>query len=418
MMTRSRFIPLVLVAVLALAAPVLAQGTYTPDEEGWVPLFNGENLDGWRLRHDGDHGWTVEDGILTNTPPSIDLVSTLPLEDIELHVEFRVPQGGNSGVYLQGRFEIQVGDSFGHELNAGSGGALYSKIVPSENANKPAGEWQTYDIQFRAPRVDRDGAPIRPAYIRVVQNDILIIDSEFEGVTGGAIDDRYGVPAGLMLQGDHSGVEYRDVRYRPLQWDWAAEEEFTSLFDGESLAGWKVSTETGHGSGGAWDVVDGVITGTQDTPGNGGILITDADYGDYEVRFEMNPDWNIDSGFFLRCTDDGRCYQVTVDYRPDGEVGTIYGEGIGAWLQPNPEWYRYYKPHDWNDCRVIISGEAPRIQVWLNSHKIIDFVDTEVRLPAEEGIAVQVHGGGDWDGKVTRFRNIRVRPLGEDEIAH
>ena len=86
--------------------------------------------------------------------------------------------------------------------------------------------------------------------------------------------------------------------------------------------GWKVSTETGHGSGGAWDVVDGVITGTQDTPGNGGILITDADYGDYEVRFEMNPDWNIDSGFFLRCTDDGRCYQVTVDYRPDGEVGT------------------------------------------------------------------------------------------------
>ena len=55
--------------------------------------------------------------------------------------------------------------------------------------------------------------------------------------------------------------------------------------------------------------------------------------------------------------------------------------------------------------------------MWLNSHKIIDFVDTEVRLPAEEGIAVQVHGGGDWDGKVTRFRNIRVRPLGEDEIA-
>jgi hypothetical protein len=107
-----------------------------------------------------------------------------------------------------------------------------------------------------------------------------------------------------------------------------------------------------------------------------------------------------------------------VDYRPDGEVGTIYGEGIGAWLQPNPDWYRFYKPHQWNEGRVIISGEAPRIQVWLNGHKLVDFVDTEVRLPAAEGIALQVHGGGDWAGKVTRFRNIRIRSLGENEIAH
>lgn len=417
-MTRSCCIPLVLVAALALAVPIHAQGTYVPDDDGWVSLFNGQDLDGWHLRYDGNHGWTVEDGILINTPPSIDLVSEVPLEDIELHVEFRVPQGGNSGVYLQGRYEIQVGDSFGHEPNAGSGGALYSKIVPLVNACKPAGEWQTYDIQFRAPRVDREGNPIRPAYLRVEQNGILIIDSEFEGVTGGARDDRYGQPAGLMLQGDHSGVEYRNVRYRPLRWDWAPETEFTSLFNGESLEGWNVSRVTGHGTGGTWEAVDGMITGTQDAPGNGGILITNEDYGDYEVRFEINPDWDLDSGFFLRSTDDGRCYQVTVDYRPGGEVGTIYGEGIGAWLQPNPDWYRFYRPGEWNECRVIISGEAPRIQVWLNAHKIIDFVDTEVRLPAAEGIALQVHGGGDWTDKVTRFRDIRVRPLGDDEIAH
>ncbi len=407
-----------LIAACTLTVPAMAQGTYAPDADGWVSLFNGENLDGWHLRHDGPNGWTVQDGVLINTPPSVDLISDVPLEDIELHVEFRVPQGGNSGVYLQGRYEIQVGDSFGHEPNAGSCGALYSKIVPSENACKPAGEWQTYDIQFRAPRVDREGAPIRPGYLRVEQNGIVIIDSEFEGVTGGAVNDLYGQPAGLMLQGDHTGVEYRNIRYRPMQWDWAAEEEFTPLFDGESLEGWKVSTETGHGSGGLWEVADGTIVGTQDPPGNGGILITEEDYGDYEVRFEMNPDWGIDSGFFLRCTDDGRCYQVTVDYRPDGEVGTIYGEGIGAWLQPNPEWYRFYKPHQWNEGRVIISGEAPRIQVWLNGHKLVDFVDTEVRLPAAEGIALQVHGGGDWGGKVTRFRNIRIRSLGANEIAH
>lgn len=417
-MTRLVRLTLATLMLFVLALPAMAQeGTYTPDDDGWEALFDGESLDGWHLRHDGEHGWTVEDGILTNTPPSIDLISDVPLSDHELHIEFRVPQGGNSGVYLQGRYEIQVADSAGHDPNAGSCGALYGQIVPMENASKPAGEWQSYDIRFRAPRIDRDGNRVRPGYLHVEQNGTLIIDSEFESVTGGAVDQNYGHPAGLMLQGDHSGVEYRDIRYRPIKWDWAPEDEFTPLFDGESLDGWKVSSETGHGDGGSWAVVDGVITGTQDGPGNGGILVTEADYGDYEVRYEMNPDWGIDSGFFLRCKDNGQCYQSTVDYRPGGEVGTIYGEGIGGWLQPNPDWFRFYKAEQWNEARIIISGAVPRIQVWLNGNKIIEYTDTEQRLPAQEGIALQVHGGGDWDGKVTRFRNIRVRQLADDEPA-
>ena len=114
----------------------------------------------------------------------------------------------------------------------------------------------------------------------------------------------------------------------------ADEEGFTALFNGKDLTGWKI-VKTGHGTGGKWEVVDGIITGTQDKPGNGGLLLTEEKYGDFEAIVEINPEWNIDSGLFLRCKEDGACYQLTVDYRPDGQVGTLYGEGIGGWLAPH-----------------------------------------------------------------------------------
>ena len=144
--------------------------------------------------------------------------------------------------------------------------------------------------------------------------------------------------------------------------------------------------------------------------GNGGILITDEDYGDYEVRFD-EPGLEHRLRLF-RCTDDGR-YQVTVDYRPDGEVGTIYGEGTRL-ASPNPEW-PLLQAARLNALRSSFRREA---HPGVAELKIIDFCRHRSPAPAEEGIAVQVHGGGDRDGSVTRFRNIRVRLLGEDEIAH
>ncbi len=407
--------PIALLGALVVAiAPAAAQGSYAPDEEGWVSLFNGADLTGWSGRDGREHGWTVEDGALVNANPGVDLVNDVPVADQELHVEFLVPEHSNSGVYLQGRYEVQICDSGSQvELNDGMCGAVYSIAAPSENAALAANEWQTFDITFVTPRFDRDGAMVKPGHIVVVHNGTQVVDADVDHVTGGAMSDTMNVPAPLMVQGDHGVIKYRNIRYRPIMPDAAPEEEFTPLFDGESLEGWHVATGTGHGKGGQWDVQDGAIRGTQDTPGNGGLLLSDQLFGNYEVRFEANPDWNIDSGFFLRCAEDGRCYQATVDYRPDGEVGTIYGEGIGAWLQPNPNWVRFYKPEQWNDVRIIIEGQPPRIQVWLNGNKIIDYVDTEERLPLEGAIGLQVHGGGDWEGRMTRFRNIRVRPIEE-----
>ena len=109
--------------------------------------------------------------------------------------------------------------------------------------------------------------------------------------------------------------------------------EWINLFDGNSLKGWhKNPQKIGHGTGGIWRVEDGTITGEQDPPGsgNGGILLTDQTFGDFELMIDMMPDWGVCSGLFLRGNDRGQCFQMMVDYHDAGNVGQIYGEGTGG----------------------------------------------------------------------------------------
>ncbi len=113
----------------------------------------------------------------------------------------------------------------------------------------------------------------------------------------------------------------------------AAEEKWITLFDGKTLTGWhKNPKRIGHGTGGSWVVEDGVIAGEQDPPGsgNGGILLTDRKFGDFELLIDMKPDWGVCSGLFLRGNDRGQCVQMMVDYHDRGNVGHIYGEGTGG----------------------------------------------------------------------------------------
>ena len=114
------------------------------------------------------------------------------------------------------------------------------------------------------------------------------------------------------------------------------EKGFEPIFDGKTLKGWHVSAKTGHSgvsknkSGGKWEVVDGAITGSQDVPGNGGIVITDKQYGDFEIALEMKNDDGPDSGLFLRCTEEGKCLQAMIDYHKGGNLMGVYGEGLGG----------------------------------------------------------------------------------------
>jgi hypothetical protein len=221
-----------------------------------------------------------------------------------------------------------------------------------------------------------------------------------------------------------------------------SEDGFVKIFDGKTLDGWVQSAKTGHSntskkkSAGKWEVKDGAIVGKQDVPGNGGIIITEKKYANFEVALEMNNDDGPDSGLFLRSTDDGKCYQAMIDYHKNGNLMGIYGEGIGGKphvrnfnftkdvteikvteYKPFPcpvkaeQWSSFWKPGTWQELRARIENNPPKITTWINGVKFMEFQDTDKRLADAGGIALQVHGGGDWTKHEVRYRNIRVKEI-------
>ncbi len=214
-----------------------------------------------------------------------------------------------------------------------------------------------------------------------------------------------------------------------------SDEGFEVVFDGKTLDGWHVSSKTGHGSGGRWVVEDGAIVGSQDKPGNGGIVITDRQYGDFEVIVEMNNDFGPDSGIFLRSTERGAAYQAHVDYHRGGTLMGLYGERLSGKIRQrsfgfgdNPSviretpcdfplpvkpeaWPDFWKHGQWNELRARIVGNPPTITTWINGVRFMEWTDTEKRHPDRGGIALQVHGGGDFTRQFVRYRNIRVKVL-------
>lgn len=170
-----------------------------------IAVFNGRDLGGWKASA-GTNKWQVINGILTNTGSGANLITERTFTDFKLHVEFRVPKDGNSGIYLRGRHEVQVEDSKGMEPASTHTGGVYGFITPNENSAGDAGTWQTYDITLVGRR------------ITVVLNGKTVISMQnIPGITGGALDSNEGEPGPLYLQGDHTAVEYRKIILTPAR---------------------------------------------------------------------------------------------------------------------------------------------------------------------------------------------------------
>ena len=184
----------------ATRAPALRSDS-RPRWRAAIPLANGRDLGGWKPRgpqHDGC--WRMEGGVLTATPPCVDLVTEETFQDFRLHAEVRYPPGSNSGVYLRGRYEVQIQDDAGKALDALRMGSVYGFIAPSVDAARAAGEWQSLDVELVGRRVT------------VELNGTTIIDGqEIPGITGGALDSDEGSPGPIMLQGDHGPIEFRTL---------------------------------------------------------------------------------------------------------------------------------------------------------------------------------------------------------------
>jgi hypothetical protein len=195
-----------------------------------------------------------------------------------------------------------------------------------------------------------------------------------------------------------------------------APEGFTALFNGQDTTGWHISQTNHHGTTPIWKVEDGILTGEQNPPGLGGILLTGKTYRNFEVYIELKPDFGCDGGLFLRSSEKGEAYQVMLDYLEGGAVGGIYGEKLEGVKGGRAEkWKEVWKKDDWNSIRARIEGDVPHIQVWMNGTQIVDWTDTENHAAggATEGmIAVQVHRGERWvEGGQHRFRVIAVKEL-------
>jgi len=232
---------------------------------------------------------------------------------------------------------------------------------------------------------------------------------------------------------------------------------FTPIFNGRNLSGWHISRTNHHGRTPDFFVQHGIILATQNPLGGGGILLTDKSYRDFELYMEVKPDWGNDSGIFLRSTESGAAYQVTMDFLSNGSMGAVIAEGgmqlaaraggagrqgqaarqggagrqggaarqggapagpppgLGEGNQATAAWFKAWKRDDWNAVRVRMVGEVPHVTVWINDVQITDFQDTAnsaVGGITEGPIAIQVHGAGRWvPGGFWRWRNIGIKEM-------
>ena len=171
-----------------------------------VELFDGKSMDTWDVQDKAKPmGWSVVDGAMTNTPPANNLISKQKFQDYKIHAEYKLEKNSNSGIYIRGRYELQVLDDFGKPPDVHSHMAVYAWHAPLVNASKPVGEWQTMDATIVGNKVT------------VTLNGQKVQDnSTLEAITGGALDANETEPGPVMIQGDHEKVTYRKVTVTPI----------------------------------------------------------------------------------------------------------------------------------------------------------------------------------------------------------
>ncbi|MDP4286118.1 MAG: DUF1080 domain-containing protein [Bacteroidota bacterium] len=169
-----------------------------------IKLFDGTNMKEWHAS--GENQWIVKDGLLRSPHSGSNLFTNRTFNDFKLHIEFRYPKESNSGVYLRGRYEVQIIDSKGMEPSSVLLGGIYGFLTPSDMLAKAPGEWQSFDVTLVGRMVT--------VY---VNGKKVICNQEIPGITGGAIDSDEGAPGPIYLQGDHGLIDYRNIIITPAK---------------------------------------------------------------------------------------------------------------------------------------------------------------------------------------------------------
>lgn len=206
-----------------------------------VEPFNGKDLKGWKFKDEKKSKWRVGEVFYTDantlevreSDPKVgyslinrreggcDVFTEAKFGDIHLELEFMVPKGSNSGIYLMGEYEVQILDSFGKpddKLGQGDLGALYSAAAPKKNASKKPGEWQKFVIDFQAPKFEGEKKTANAKFIKVVLNDVVLHENvEMKQQTPGGLTGKEHATGPLMFQGDHGPVAFRNIKITPAK---------------------------------------------------------------------------------------------------------------------------------------------------------------------------------------------------------
>ena len=194
-----------------------------------IVLFDGKDLSKWRsVKTKAKADWTVGDGAVTVKPGSGDVETVQQFDDYQLHIEFRTPaevhgsgQGrGNSGIFMQGVYELQVLDSYNNRTYSnGQAGAIYKQTMPLVNASRKPGEWQTYDVIYTSPKFNKDSMIVNPAFITVIHNGVVVQNhTPIYGTTPYRGKPQYQVhgKGPLRLQDHDNPTSFRNIWIREL----------------------------------------------------------------------------------------------------------------------------------------------------------------------------------------------------------
>ena len=354
-----------------------------------------------------------------------DLVTLGHYGDFRLHAEWFAPAGGsgqgagNSGLYLQDRYEIQVLSTAAGDrpLDATEAGAIYGLTAPTTNASTGPGTWQAFDVWFAAPRFE-NGAKVADARVTVYWNGVLIHDDVAVPHPTGARRDggedssRPIQIAPLRLQ-HHANNAKGPVRYRNVwvsEWTPTRYEagEWKDLLPAEGLGGFKIVGGKAEYRREGGDVVGTTRPNTPNT-----FLTTEQEYADFDLHFEVRVDPELNSGVQIRSRDIEvglQGYQVEIDPSPRRYSAGIYDERRRGWLQSlfdAPYARRAWRYGGWNHIQVEARG--PRIRTWVNGVPAADIFDA---MTASGHIGLQVHGvGGRKRPLEVRWRRLRLREV-------